>query len=149
MNEIGAREQSTFRRVLEVSTSVAMLVASVAVVWMVWARPAGPPVQVLNAQKTATGGPPGPALPSQPLALDADELASSASARVAMIIYSDFECPFCGRFARETLPTLKTQYVESGQLVLAFRHLALERHRLAIPAATAAECAGRQGHFGP
>lgn len=26
--------------------------------------------------------------------------------------FSDFQCPFCGRFAKETLPALKAQYIE-------------------------------------
>jgi protein-disulfide isomerase len=67
----------------------------------------------------------------------------SARAPVALIVYSDFECPFCGRFARETLVRLEEVYVRTGRLTIAFRHFPLQRrHPRAVQAAQAAECAG-------
>lgn len=42
-------------------------------------------------------------------------------APVVMINYSEFQCPFCGRFARETEPTLVEEYVESGDLRIEWR----------------------------
>jgi protein-disulfide isomerase len=72
----------------------------------------------------------------------------AATARVAIIEYSDYECPFCKRFERQTLPSLKTRYIDSGSVLLAFRHHPLESiHRFALTAAAAATCAGRQGRF--
>src|SRR5699024_4825761 len=35
-------------------------------------------------------------------------------APVVMIAYSEFQCPFCGRFARETEPVLVEEYVQDG-----------------------------------
>jgi protein-disulfide isomerase len=65
-----------------------------------------------------------------------------------LIEYSDFECPFCGKFARETEPRLRKEYVETGRTLYAFRHLPLQRiHQYAVKAATAAACAGEQGKF--
>jgi protein-disulfide isomerase len=66
---------------------------------------------------------------------------------VALIVYSDFECRYCGAFARETLPGVVREYVETGKVRLAFRHVAPPTHRRAVPAAVAAECAGQQGKF--
>ncbi len=67
---------------------------------------------------------------------------------MALIVYSDFECPYCRRFARETLPLLQERYVKGGDLLIAFRHLPLERiHRFAFAASAAAVCAGDAGLF--
>ena len=67
---------------------------------------------------------------------------------MALIIYSDFQCPFCGRFAHDTWPGLDTKYIASGKVRAAFRHLPLESiHPFALGAAEAAECAGKQGQF--
>jgi protein-disulfide isomerase len=65
-----------------------------------------------------------------------------------MVEYSDFECSFCGRFARETMPSLVKRYVDTGQLLIVFRHLPIEGiHRFALRAAEAANCAGTAGRF--
>src|SRR5688572_27733249 len=63
---------------------------------------------------------------------------------VTIIEFSDFECRFC----RDVQPVLK-QIVESyGKHVrLVFKHLPLEGHRNAVPAARAAYCAGEQDRF--
>ena len=71
----------------------------------------------------------------------------SASARVAIIEYSDFECPFCGQYAREIFPRLDGDYVKSGKVRYYFRDLPLPSHPRALPAALAARCAGEQGKF--
>jgi protein-disulfide isomerase len=64
-----------------------------------------------------------------------------------MIIYADFQCPFCKRFTQEILPELQRRYVTAGQLAIAFRHFPLSIHPQAFPAALTAECAARQGQF--
>ncbi len=42
-------------------------------------------------------------------------------APVVMLAYSEFQCPFCGKFARDTAPTLIKQYVEKGMLRIEWR----------------------------
>jgi protein-disulfide isomerase len=42
-------------------------------------------------------------------------------APVVLIAYSEFQCPFCGRFARETEPVLVEKYVEEGILRIEWR----------------------------
>jgi len=92
---------------------------------------------------------PAPApLPSDPVSLADAAVKGSANAKVVLIEYSDFQCPFCGKFVRETLPTLDRKYVETGKVLLAFRHVPLQAiHPAAMPAAESAECARRQGKF--
>jgi protein-disulfide isomerase len=87
-------------------------------------------------------------LPKEPISLEGAAVKGNLTARVVMIEFADFECDFCGRFVRETLPALERDYVATGKVRLAFRHLPLSRaHSHAEDAAQAAECAGRQGHF--
>lgn len=42
-------------------------------------------------------------------------------APVVMLSYSEFQCPFCGKFARDTEPILIEQYVEDGTLRIEWR----------------------------
>lgn len=38
-----------------------------------------------------------------------------------MVAYSEFQCPFCGKFARDTEPDLIDEYVEDGTLRIEWR----------------------------
>ncbi|MFC5997650.1 DsbA family protein [Quadrisphaera sp. GCM10027208] len=63
-------------------------------------------------------------------------------APVVMIEWSDFQCPFCGRFARETKPELVEQYVEDGVLRIEWRdfpYLGEESRTAALAGRAAAE----------
>jgi protein-disulfide isomerase len=67
-----------------------------------------------------------------------------------MLIFSDFQCPFCKQFAQGALPEIRRTYVARGQVLLAFDNLPLTAiHPRAMPAAMAAECARRQQLFWP
>lgn len=68
------------------------------------------------------------------------------NAPVKMIEYSNYECPWCGRFARETAREIEREYVASGKVQLEFRNLAAEGQASGL-AAEAAECANEQGRF--
>ena len=69
-------------------------------------------------------------------------------APIAMIVYSDFECPFCRRFVEEIQPQLEARYVATGDLLFVFKHFPLVNiHQNALLAAAASECAGREGKF--
>ena len=71
----------------------------------------------------------------------------SSSARVVIIEYSDFECVFCGRYARDTFPRIDDEYVRAGKVRYYFRDLPLPIHIHAFKAAESAHCAGEQGKF--
>jgi protein-disulfide isomerase len=100
-----------------------------------------PAPAVASAQERA-------ALPS--LELDTAGAASKGrtDAPVTMIEFSDFECPFCGRYSRDTYHQIVRDYVNTGKLRYLFRHFPIERrHRKALKASEAAECARVQGRF--
>ncbi len=85
--------------------------------------------------------------PYIPVTVDGDNLLGSEDAPVTIIEFSDFECPFCARFATETAPSIIQEYVENGTAKLIFKHFPLPSHPYAQKAAEATECAGDQGKF--
>ena len=67
-------------------------------------------------------------------------------APVVMVMWSDFQCPFCGRFARETLPELVERYVDAGELRVEWRDFAY-LGKESREAAKVARVAAEQGRF--
>jgi protein-disulfide isomerase len=72
----------------------------------------------------------------------------SATAPVVMEEFSDFQCAYCGKFARDTLPRLTAAYVDTGKVRLIYRHYAILGAD-SEGAAEASACAGAQGQFWP
>jgi len=68
-------------------------------------------------------------------------------AKVVVIEFSDFECPFCKRFWSETFPQLKKNYIDTGKIFFAYRHFPLDIHPNAEVAARASICAQEQDKF--
>lgn len=66
------------------------------------------------------------------------------SAKIQIVEWSDFQCPFCGR-VWPTLQQVRQEYGERVQVV--FKHLPLRIHPKAPAAHAAAEAAHRQGKF--
>jgi len=70
------------------------------------------------------------------------------NAKVTIVEFSDFQCPFCRRFWKETLPQIEKDYIDTGKVQFAYRHFPLTAiHPAAVPAAQASECANEQGRF--
>ena len=88
---------------------------------------------------------PRPAAPPQTVSLvDAPTLGSTL-AKVVIVEFSDFRCPFCRQHVRETMPHLKREYIDAGKVLYAFRNFPLRPE--ADDAAVAALCSARQGKF--
>ena len=67
-------------------------------------------------------------------------------APVVIEAFSDFQCPYCGQFSEETLPSLLANQVAAGQAVFIFHDFPLSSiHPQAEAAANAARCAGEAG----
>ena len=81
------------------------------------------------------------------VSVDDDAVKGDVNALVTIVEFSDFECPFCGKYVLETYPQLIKEYVDTGKVKYVFRDFPLEFHLEAQKAAEAAECAGEQGKF--
>jgi len=82
-----------------------------------------------------------------PLRSEAPVLGRS-DAKVTIIEFSDFQCPYCQRFFNDTFGQLKSRYIDTGGVKFVFRNFPLSGlHQNAEKAAEAAECANRQGKF--
>lgn len=94
-------------------------------------------------------GPPTDAVvPKGPISIANSPVMGDSKAELVMIEFSDFECPFCGKYARETLPSVRKDFVDAGLLRYVFRDFPLEHlHPNALRAAVAADCAARSGRF--
>jgi protein-disulfide isomerase len=69
-----------------------------------------------------------------------------AEAPITVVIFADYQCPFCGLFHTETFPDIKREYIDTGKVkfyYLDFAFLGEESHA----AAEAAKCAGDQGKY--
>ena len=75
---------------------------------------------------------------------------SKGSPQALVIVYemSDFQCPYCRRFALETFPLLDSLYVATGKVRWIFINFPLTSiHPNSVPAAGIALCAAKQGAF--
>lgn len=122
---------------LDSLASIAMIAAGLGMLWVAFS-PAEPPP------------PPGtkPEPPAAPISIVGAARLGSPAADVLIVVFSDFECPYCGKFAQEVLPLLRTEYIDRSIVELVFRHLPISAiHLNANRAASAADCAMEQGHF--
>lgn len=96
--------------------------------------PSAPKATVLTADQIA-------ALP------DDDPVFGDANAPVTIVEFSDFQCGYCARFMKNTLPLIEENYIKTGKAKFVYRDFPLDIHPQAMPAAEAAECADEQGKF--
>lgn len=69
-----------------------------------------------------------------------EPMIGNADAPITIVEFSDFECPFCGRFFDQTYPELKEKYIDTGKAKLVFKDFPLSFHPMAKPSAIAATC---------
>lgn len=77
-----------------------------------------------------------------PKVTEEDHYRGSKNAKVVIVEYSDFECPFCSRF-NETMLQVMENY--GDQVAWVYRHYALSMHANAQKFAEASECAAELG----
>ena len=82
------------------------------------------------------------------LRIEPQRVKGNRNARVTIVEFSDFECPYCRKFAEETLAQIDRDYVQTGKVRYAFRNYPIGAlHKDAFKAAEAAGCAQAQGRF--
>jgi protein-disulfide isomerase len=102
----------------------------------------------LDELKQMVKGPSPPVLkPPETMTVAGELFKGAPAARLAIIEYADFQCPFCRRFEQEVYPRIRDIYVSTGKLKFFHRDMPLPFHEGAMPAARAAHCASEQGKF--
>jgi protein-disulfide isomerase len=91
-----------------------------------------------------------PQQPEQPKIVEKDmsgngAVEGSKNAKVTIVEFSDFQCPYCSKFFTGAYPEIKKNYIDTGKVKLVFRNFPLDFHPGAMPAALAALCAKEQG----
>jgi protein-disulfide isomerase len=90
-----------------------------------------------------------------PVLLKADQIAKimakpagskgPADAKVTIVEFSDFQCPYCANYSTQTYTQISQNYGDKIRYL--FHNYPLPFHNNAQKAAEAAECAGEQGKF--
>lgn len=70
-----------------------------------------------------------------------------AGAKVTLVEFVDYQCPFCGELERNTMPQIEKNY--GSRIRIVSRQFPLSIHPNAMGAALAMECAYEQGKFWP
>src|SRR5262245_60944694 len=143
MGDSKEKLQWSLRQVIDLAATLMVIVVCAAVLWTMFARQA-----TNKPSPKARAGRPEPPVPTEPISVEGAQTRGSSTARIAFVEFSDFECPFCGRFARDVQPMLDRMYIKTGDVLMVFVHFPLEEiHPNALTAAVYAECAGQQGRF--
>ena len=73
-------------------------------------------------------------------------LGNPLTAQVTIIDFSDFQCYLCARYVKATEPVIKEEYIDTGKVVLVFKHLP-NRGFDSMEASIAALCTNEQKKF--
>lgn len=99
----------------------------------------GSPSKNTSKDKTA-------AIAALPEVNSGDFVLGEKNAPVTVIEYGDFQCPFCGKFFKDTEPVIRENYIKTGKVKFIYRDFAFLGQE-SLWAANAARCAGDQGKF--
>lgn len=78
--------------------------------------------------------------------IDDDVILGNSQASVTIFIFSDYQCPFCGKFFKESELLIRKNYVETGKAKMVYKDLAFLGPE-SLAASQAAECARDQGKY--
>ena len=109
----------------------------------------GEVLQKLNALEAAMKNRPAPpSLPQGPFTIPTKNatVLGDSNAPTVIVVWSDFQCPFCSKVAPSVNATLDDPELK-GKVSFVFKQYPLGFHKQALPAARAALAAGRQGKF--
>lgn len=153
---IAAQQKAKQRKEMLRWLGAGLLVAFVAVAVLIW-------VSNRDDKETIVGGPEnvatvvaGPVIPSS-VQLNGTTMGDPA-APILVVEYGDYQCPFCAKFARQDMPTLIQEYVESGKIRFQFHELPIvgsgsdgsfDQDGESFRAAEAAMCANDQNLYWP
>lgn len=76
-----------------------------------------------------------------------DPVLGRDDAPLTIIVFSDYECPYCKRFHDEVLPELKNEYIQKGIVRLIHKDLPLPFHINADLSARVARCSAENQEY--
>jgi len=80
---------------------------------------------------------------------DRGRILGDSTAKVWLVMASDFQCPFCKQWHDSSFAGIVQKYVKPGRVRLAYLNMPLSIHQFAKPSAEAAMCASVQDKFWP
>jgi protein-disulfide isomerase len=106
-------------------------------------------IQAKQAAAAAPTQPQGPTADNPTIvSIDGGAIKGDKNAKVTLVEFTDYQCPFCSRHFRDTMPQIDNDYVKTGKIRYVLREFPLEAiHPLAFKAAEAANCSGEQGRY--
>ena len=110
-----------------------------------------PPVEAASAVVSpasagTVGEIPKPSATFPKIDIAGDELIlGKIDAPVTIVEYASMTCPHCAQFHNTVLPTIKSEFIDKGQVRLVFRDFPLDN--LALTASVVARCAGPERYF--
>lgn len=81
-----------------------------------------------------------------PTSEERDAILGDPNAKISIVGYADFQCPFCAQYHDQVETELRRAYVETGKAKIVYRHLAFLGPE-SVAAAAASECAKDQNKF--
>lgn len=103
-------------------------------------------IQINAAAPAAVVQPTPTPIPRQVIDIGDSASWGPADAKVTIVTFSDFQCPYCQVFSSQAYPLIKQNYGDKVRFV--FKHFPItQSHPQAYGAALASECANEQGKF--
>jgi protein-disulfide isomerase len=104
-------------------------------------------IKSLLSKGAAPQGPPQINIKGIEFELAGNPIMGSDKAKLTLIEFTDYQCPYCRRYVRDTFPQISKQYIDTGMIRYAVIDNPLPIHKLAGKAAEASHCASDQGKF--
>lgn len=82
------------------------------------------------------------------VSVEGEPFRGDKNAKLTLVEFSDYQCPFCARHLSQTLPEIERDYIATGKVRYVFRDFPITSlHPQAFKAHEAARCAGEQGKY--
>ncbi len=91
--------------------------------------------------------PPAPTAQMSDLIQNGAGTLGNENAPITIVEFSDYQCPFCRAWFKDTKGQLQTNYIDTGKVKLVYKDFPLSFHPMAQPYAEAARCAGDQSKY--
>lgn len=79
--------------------------------------------------------------------VDPGRARGDSAAKIAVVEFADYQCPYCRAFHGTTFPKLDAAYIKTGKVRYFYIDLPLSMHPQAFSASVATRCAAAQGQY--